>query len=248
MKISVEYIAIGLLAILPLQTIGQLPEPADHHTVRVVGVFTTKEKPAIIEMNMTVNYQNLSYRVTSDSLVIIAQGVRDHFVRNGVNRESISISEILVQENYVFDSGNRTQYGYMGTARIWIRDDFSREFAGVIFRTVGSLDHEVEYSVRFSLSEDQKEELRKAALERAIQDAFDKAGIIAGASNVELVKIHRINFEEEGMAVPFMDDANLAFEESLSAKREFSDSPLDLNPKEISISRSIAIEWIIQEK
>lgn len=247
MKTSVACIALWLIAILPVRTNGQLPEPAEP-TLKVVGVFTTREKPAIIEMNITVNFQNLSYRMTSDSLVIIAQEVRDHFVKNGVDRESISISEILVQENYVYDSGARTKYGYSGTARIWIRDDFSREFAGMIFRTVGSLNHEVEYNVRFSLSEDQKEKLRRASLEKAIQDAFDKAGIIAEASNLELVRIHRISFDGEGMAIPFMDDANLAFEESLSARRELPESPLDLNPKEISISRSITIEWIIQEK
>jgi uncharacterized protein YggE len=238
-------ITLFILIGFPIWVSGQFQQQAEH-SLRVSGIFITREVPEIIILSLNVNYSSLDYGRCSDSLLIVAGSVSDRFIENGIDKDKIKISQLSLNENYTYESNKRVKTGYKGDAQIEIRDNFSQEFAERMFNTIGSLKFATEYTVSFSLSEQQKEKLRRLSLEKAIADAKEKAEIIAALNNLELVKINRIDFENNNF---YLTDDDLAFEEiSIPMIREDILSNLDLHPKELSITRSVLIEWIIKER
>jgi uncharacterized protein len=221
-----------------------------YNTIRVQGTFITKETPEQIDFSLTIRYASPDFKSCSDSLLAITQEITDILENNGFEREIIRISGISVNENYVYTHGERTKQGFIGSSKIDIQSVLTRELTEKIFRSIGEFKSDIEYSVRFSLSEEQKERLRKTSLEKAIQDAREKAEIIASGNNLELLRINKINFDENAGFGPMHSGYDIVDEETImymSIERP-SLSELNLNPKEISIVKSIVIEWIIREK
>jgi hypothetical protein len=78
-------------------------------------------------------------------------------------------------------------------------------------------------------------------------DAKEKAEIIAKQTNFKLIKVNRIDFQDNA---GFWDnDYDIALEEEIMQipRREDFYSNIELNPKEISIVKTVLIEWIIRE-
>lgn len=238
--------AILWLFIVPFYVNGQFQEQSDN-SLRVAGVYITKEIPEMVELNLKVSYTNMDYSTCSDSLLIITGKVSDRFIENGITKEKIRIAGIALNENYTYESGTRVKNGFVGNTKIEIRDSYSQNFVESIFKSIGSLEFTIDYNVSFSLSEPQKEKLRRLSLEKAIIDAKEKAELIAEQNNLKLVKINRVDFQDNA---GFWDNEyDLAFEEELIpiTRREDIYSNIELNPKEISIVKTVQIEWIIRE-
>lgn len=241
--------AITFLGLFSFSLNGQFLGQSDN-SLRVTGVSIAKEIPDIIELKLSIGYGSLNYTTCSDSLLIISGNVSDVFVQNGIKKEDLRVSKIAINENHVYEGGTRTKQGYIGNIIITLHDQYSQNLVKSIFEAIGSLNDPVEFNVSFSLSEEQKEKLRRLTLEKAIVDANEKAQIIAKQSNTELVKINKIDFQNNtGYGLNDYDD-ELAFEEELLAitRRAEVYSGLEFDPKEISIARSVVIEWTIKNK
>ncbi|MBN2348035.1 MAG: SIMPL domain-containing protein [Bacteroidales bacterium] len=244
-----QLLILLLLIISPIWVNGQFQQQSDN-SLRVEGIFITKEKPEKIDFKFTVSYKSLTFETCSDSLMIITKEISDILIKNGVEKELIRVSGISVNENYVYDAMTRIKNGYVGSAGIEIQDNFSQSFTEKMFKSMGSFKYEIEYNVKFSLSEMQKEKLRKNSLEKAIADAKEKAEIIAKQNNLQLIKINRITFEENIGYGLKSNEYDLVKEEEIMPilGQDVFNSELELNPKEISIVKTVLIEWIIKEK
>jgi len=127
----------------------------------------------------------------------------------------------------------------------------NQKLTEAIFKSTGEFHYDVEYSVNFSLSEQQKERLRKITLEKAIQDAREKADLIASSNNLRLVRINKVNFDDNMGFRPSHSEYDIVEEDfilAITLPERPSVSELNLNPKEISIVKSIIMEWIITKK
>jgi uncharacterized protein len=238
-----------LTIILPLLANGQFQQQSEN-SLRVEGVFITKENPEIIDFTIFIKNQNSDFKNCSDSLLIIIRDITEILIKNGLNKEKIRISEITVNENYVFESGERIKKGFVGSVRMEIQDIFSTKFTEIVFKSINSFNYEIGFSVKFSLSENQKEKLRNLSLEKALEDAKQKAEVIARINNLELVKINRITLDETSDFGYRSDQYDLVREEQFLAvaSPDAFYRDLNLNPKEISIVKTVLIEWIIREK
>jgi uncharacterized protein len=215
------------------------------NTIRVQGIFITRETPEQVDFSFTIKYESPELKSCSDSLLIITQEISDILVQNGIEREVIRTSGISVNQNYVYSQGMRIKKGFIGTSRIEIQSILSQELTENVFRSISEFNHDVEYSVRFSFSEQQKDRLRKTSLEKAIDDAREKADIIARSNNLKLSGINRINYDEGGGFSPVHSGFDIVQDEMMDfmgVERAMMPE-LNLNPKEISIMKSIVIEW-----
>ena len=234
------------LILLPFRMQGQSPAQTDNK-LRVKGTYITKEIPEQIDFSVFIRYSNPGFKACSDSLLIIARDLTEVLVDNGIERDLIKVSNIAVHENYIFSGGSRIREGFTGSATIEIQSIFSQVFSDRIFTALGSVNYDLSYNVRFSLSEEQKGEIETKAIRKAIEDAMNKAEIIAERSNMKLARINRIIYDDNAASGIIYSADNLARHEMLSDRDAPAFSGLDLNPKEISISRSIMMEWWITE-
>ena len=240
-------IVILFLASLPLLVSGQHLSGQADNSISVEGKFVIREVPEQIEFTFTVRYTGPNFKTTSDSLMIITRRFTDILTRSGIGDESIRVSAVLVSENFVYRHGERTREGFTGSSVIMIREIMTQELTRMIFSSMSLFDHDLEYSVRFSLSEEQKERLRKLSLEGAMDDATQKAAAIAAGSKLQLVRINRIFSGDMPMATGWQE-FGLAQMDMVPITRQEEFPDLQLNPAEVSISSSIIVEWIIRAK
>jgi hypothetical protein len=238
-----------LIILFPFLAIGQLQQQSEN-SLRVEGIFITKEKPEMIDFSIFIKNKSLDYRKCSDSLLLIIKDISDVLIKNGLNKEKIKISEITVNENYVYESNSRIKKGFIGSAIIEIQDIFCTNFTELIFKSINSFKYEIGYGVKFSLSKNQKEKLRKLSLEKALEDANQKAEVIAKIKNIDLVRINRITLDETSGFGYRGDQYDLVMDEEMipMTREDYFYRDLNLNPKEISIVKSVLIEWIIKDK
>ena len=237
-----------LLIIFPFWVNGQFQQQSDN-SLRVEGVFITKEKPEKVNFVISVKNQSFDFKNCSDSLLIIITDISGILIENGIDKAIIRVSEIAVNENYEYESNIRTRQGFIGSARIEIQDNFSKNFTEKIFKSINLFKYEIGYNVKFSLSEEQKEKLRKISLEKAMDDAKQKAEIIAIQNDLELIKINRITLDEISGFGYRQDQYDLVKEEEIIpiTRHDGFYSELELNPKEISIVKTVFIEWKIKK-
>lgn len=244
-----RHLTAFLLIFLPIIGNAQFYQQSDN-SISVQGIFITKETPEQIDFRLTIRYISPDFKSCSDSLLAITQEISNILEKNGIEREIIRVSQISVNENIVYIQGERTKQGFIGSSRIEIQSILTPTLTENIFRSIGEFQHDIEYSVSFSLSEQQKERLRRVSLEKAILDAREKAEIIAISNNLTLSRINRINFDENAGFGPMHSEYDIVEEEMLlhiEMPGRPSLSELNLNPKEVSIVKRIIIEWIIEK-
>jgi uncharacterized protein len=244
-----KHLTAFLLICLPIFGKAQFYQQSDN-TISVQGIFITKETPEQIDFHLTIRYASPNFKSCSDSLLTITQEISNILEKNGIEREIIRVSGISVNENYEYIHGERTKQGFIGSSRIEIQSILSPAFTERIFLSISQFQYDVEYSVNFSLSEKQKERLRRTSLEKAIQDAREKAEIIAISNNLRLLRINKINFDENAGFGLMHSEYDIVKEEMnipITRQGRPSLSELNLNPKEISIVKRIVIEWNIKK-
>jgi uncharacterized protein len=239
-----KYLIIISIALLPFAGLAQSTQ--SNNSLRVEGIFTAKEKPERIDFSISIRNSCLEFRQCSDSLLVMLREMTDILVNNGISKQVIRIADMSVTENFEYDAGGRRRVGFIGTARLEIQDTLSPAFNERIFRSIGQFRYDISYHARFSLSEQQRERLRQLSLEQAIEDARQKAEIIAQKAGVQLIRINRITVSESEPGI--MPRFDMAMEKEFASSRpENFYQDIEFNPVEISISRNVVIEWIIRE-
>ncbi len=232
------FLVIGI--ILPYIANSQTPQ--SENSLRVEGVFITKEIPEMFDLTINISYNNNDFSVCSDSLLIIINNVTNMLINNRFDNEKIKISNLTVVPKYDYDLSfdKRVRNGFEGRATLEVNDYYSSEIINKIFNSVNSFDYDIGYSLNFSLSEEQKIRLRKQTIEKAIEDARDKADIAAKINNIELDRINRISIED--------NFDNLYRSEFPLIRMDLNYEDLELNPKEMQIIQTVIIEWFIKDK
>lgn len=242
-----KMIVIFLLTI-PFLASAQAVRQGDE-ALRVRGVYIAKETPEQIDFAISVRHASPDFRTCSDGMILITREISDLLVRKGLDRQLVRISGLSVNENFSYRHGERIREGFIGTAAIEVQAVMSKELTGILFSAIHAIEHDIEYSVRFSLSEQQKERLEKTSLEKAMEDAWQKARIVASYNNLELIRINRISLVEEGPGMYRQAEYDLTKEGMVFMDAAGSGFPeLSINPKEISIYKSVEMEWMIGKK
>lgn len=248
--IAMRKLIASVLLTLPLFVNAQIIEQSDN-SLRVEGKFITKEKPELLNLFIEITMKNKDYRVCSDSLFLIMQESKNVFIANGIDKNTIKTIEMGINEDEQYHDGERIKVGYVGNIRLEIEDKFDQSFSEKLLISIRSLTNKVSYGIKFKLSESQKETLRKTSIEKAIQDAKQKAELIAKNSNVTLLRINKISYDSQnGQISRFNFESEIVEEmrlpQVLNMESLDNVGSFDMNPKEISIYQAVVVEWKIK--
>lgn len=247
--ILTNMIALSLLSIsLNAQFIST---PTKDNTLIVEGVAILKEIPKNIFVFITVKSESKDYSECQNKLLKRMEVVKTSILQQNISKDLLKMTEISINENKEYINGKQEKIGFSGTISLTIETLFSPEIAN---KLLTALKIElVEYNINFKLSEDQKTKLRRDAITMAVEDAKEKAILLANSSNIKLTKINSISYLNEEYV--FNHDRDIVREEILPTQEVFMmvespDNPasIDFNPKEIGIYKSVEIEWKIEEK
>lgn len=237
-----------LLFLIPIISNAQF-DPISNNSLRVEGIYITKEIPEQIEFLIDISIESMNYQICSDSTFLVIEKLKSKFQENGLDGSLLRIRSLSINENINWHEGKRINNGFLSNAKLEVKEIYKNEFIQKIFKSIQDYS-ELNYSIRFSLSENQKEKLRKIALEKSILDAKEKAKIIAQENNLILVKINKILYGDQwDLGFNSNLENDLINEEIIPIYRQTIEyKNIDFNPPEISIKKIVTIEWIFKEK
>ncbi len=217
-----------------------LKAQATDHTLEVAGKATVKELPQEIVFRIPLKILDASYLGCSNRLAETLNDLKKDLSRNGIKETWIKTNNYRISENMVYKDGQRKQDGYMGMVNIAVDGNYSPELVNSVLKSISSL--ELNYSINFSMSEEQKQRLTKIAMVNAVDDAKQKALVLSEATGVKLVGIAKISYGIDAYRPePFMTERILNSKEDGSFANDLS-----LSPPLTSLFKSVLIVWNIE--
>ena len=175
-------------------------------SLTVEGKAIIKEIPENILISISLTSTNPDYGECSDNLIKASNDLQKDLITRNINSKSIKANRFSVQEDYEYQSGERIKKGYQGVIELTIEDKFSNQMLNSIMEIMKKAEYKFGYSVEFTLSDLQKQNLINYAIENSVSDAKQKAEIIAKSSGIDLVKIKSITYPNEYKLYDFESD------------------------------------------
>ncbi|WP_425635910.1 SIMPL domain-containing protein [Algoriphagus yeomjeoni] len=225
----------GLIAILLF--ICASVANAQNTTISVEGTGEISEKPDVGFLNITIEtkaakFGNAISQLNSktDSLYLILSDM-------GFEQENIKTSNFNVRENFIFNNNIRSKDGFIGVQRIEAEFPFSKEQLGTIINRFAEGETSVQFDFSFGLSDSKMEELKKALIKNAIQDATIKAELIAQNTGKVLGQMEEINYSR---ANPFY---RTALKETVVGYGSSQGQSAGFEIKDVNLTDTIVITW-----
>jgi uncharacterized protein YggE len=248
MKSTIIFIALSMLFAIPQY--GQTKNPSGENTLIVKGIAILKQTPEILSAKITIKASSEKYNPCQEKLVRAIDQAKRVFVKNGIDKKTIQISDLNISEKKDYLPDGRVKTSFEGNSSLLIENSYSADYAKKMLSALQSDSVSMLYNLDFMLSESQKKELRQKAIADAVADAREKAEAIAASSNVRLLNIKSINFTDDEMGRFYESDLvqeNVLFARGNAFSKAGSQMPvIDFNPKEIGIKKSVTIEWWIE--
>lgn len=212
----------------------------DQRSLEVVGKAIIKATPQEVNFRIPLKIIDSSYSGCSDALGETLSKLRADLLRKGIAEDKIHTSNYNIAENLVYEGGKRQQQGYKGSVVVMVSEKYSSEFIQKVLMSVEKL--KLTYAINFSLNSQQKDELSKQAITKAVEDAKQKAIILAEASQVQLGDITLISYGKDNYRIE-----PLAMERmSMNQDEQKGSNELNLNPPLLSLNKSVTIVWQIE--
>lgn len=208
-------------------------------TIKVVGQAIIQVTPEQTKFKIPLKIIDPSYLGCSNSLSKTLNKLQSDLLRQGISEDDVHTAHFSISENMVYEDGKRVQKGYIGSVTVMVSDTYSKEFVQKVLESVDKL--ELSYAIDFSLTSEQRDALSKVAIKKAVEDAKEKATVLAEASEVELGKISIISYDERS----FMPGPLTPQRMEMSNADFKSSNELNLNPPLTSLSKTVTIVWQI---
>jgi uncharacterized protein YggE len=244
---------VGLL-IFSVASIGQIySSQIKDQTLLVKGTALLKQIPELIYVSVNVKSESQDYSDCQNRVLSKMEKVKAAILKQKISKDLIKTNEMTITERREFISGKTVNTGFIGNIAITIESPYSIDLSNKLLSAFKSDSLVLNYTVGFRLSEEQKSKLRQEAITLAIDDAKEKATLIAKSSGIKLLGINSISYLDEDLT--YFRDRDIIREvvrppqEALIMVRGMeSDTPnIDFNPKEIGIIKSVRIEWTIEQ-
>ena len=209
-------------------------------SLQVAGKAIVKEIPKEIVFRIPLKIVDSSYVGCNDRMAYTLNELQKDLKKKGITEESIHTGNYSITENMVFEGGKRIQQGFKGSVNVMVSAIYSPELIQKVLESVSSF--KLTYSINFSMSENQKQRLTEIAMVSAVEDAKQKALILAEAANVQLGSILKISYGiDQYRPEPMLSERIMS-----NQADELNQNELNLSPPLTSLVKSVLIVWEIQ--
>ncbi|HYQ57997.1 MAG TPA: SIMPL domain-containing protein [Draconibacterium sp.] len=224
-------------------SLGSFAQSNEGGIITVEGKSEVKLIPDELWFNVTMSVKDDDYKTCADLAVQKLANIKSLFTDNGIDDELIKTQSYSIREIQRHDPELRKMIfdGYQATIPLTIRTKRDYDKNDLIFALIRD-NLESNFNLNFSLSEKQIEDVKEKLIQLAVEDASEKAEIIAKASGIELVKISAIQYGEvqpiEAYNPPGLRKAGALM--MMEAQDEIVDL---LEPNEVKMGTRIIISW-----
>lgn len=233
-----------LLILIICISLNAFPQINDN-LLKVQGKSIIYETPELMVANITISSKDSIYAQCSERLIKNYNQIEKEFVKNGISNKKLKSGGLNINENYSWTGRERKMDGYLGNIMITLELTYSAKSLNTVIKTLKGNKFPVSYNLSFKLSNKQKEDLLKKAIELAIEDAKKKATYISQSMNIKLSEIKDINYGYTSYQSDLLtSNTELFFMVDDEAELE---QDITLNPEKLEIKKTIGIIWSIEQ-
>ena len=228
-------------------TLGSFAQDKQGGLITVEGKSSIKLAPEDISFTVNFSVKDENYKQCAEMSVEKMDKVKKLFIKNGIDEELIKTNSFSIHEVQKYDPELRKSVfdGYEANIPVTIRTKKDYEKNDKIFELIKD-NLQSSFSLNFALSEEQMETVKEKLIQLAVEDAKQKATVIAQSAEVDLGKIKSIQYGEPRMIGSFNTDMELMRAETMplmnAAKADITSV---LSPDEIEMRTNIVIAWEI---
>ncbi|WP_167605789.1 SIMPL domain-containing protein [Maribellus sediminis] len=222
-------------------------QSAEKSLLTVEGKSEVKLLPEEIWFNVMMSVKDTDYKTCSDLAVQKLAEIKSLFTDNGIDKNLIKTNNYSIREIQRHDPELRKMVfdGYQATVPLTVRTKRDYDKNDLIFTLIKD-NLESNFNLNFQLSEKQIAEVKAKLIKLAVDDAKEKAGIIAAASGVELSKISAIQYGEPNIIG--INNPPALRKSGLMMQAESYSEIIDLmEPDEVKMGTNIVISWEIDQ-
>lgn len=178
--------------ILALTTSSILTAQENTTVLKVTGSSELSVKPTLTVVSMNIQSKESNYSTTVSELIRRVDLLISVLKKMGFKDEDIVTSNFSVNQNLVYEQGQRKLDGYIGLQTLKVSfDQSSDKLLEVLTKTTASQANP-EISLSFELDSNRKRKLKAELIKLAVKDARRKADIIAETSDYKISGIQQI--------------------------------------------------------
>jgi uncharacterized protein len=190
MKTQTMKYSFGLLmTFLTLTAFGQTGQELE-----VRGFGQIKTQPDLGVLNIELKTIQKEFGVAVSVLSSDYDKIVKHLEKEGFKKEEIKTNNYGVQGNRIFKRGTFYDSGFVAQQGITIEFENTKANLARLTDSFSKSPVKVKFSFSFAISDSKREVLRNELIKRAIDDAKQKAKLIAETSGQQLGKIKRIKY------------------------------------------------------
>lgn len=239
-RASLFFLLISFYALSPLLA-QDAPLPAPKATMRINGTGQMRVAPDLAVVSMTVKATDKDFNKAVKKLNEKTEQLNKKLLNAGFKKEEIKTSQLNVQENGQWREGTYVDSGYVASQYIELRFKRDQQRMSKLMEAFSQeKGAEALFHFGFTLSDEARQQANEELIRKAIQDARNKATLIAKASGVKLGKIRNIVYgQPDYQPMPMYKTEAMA----MSARGASDQAMPDIEVQEIEMQDTITIFW-----
>ena len=214
--------------------------PCKMRTITVQGQGSASRPPDQIRIELTLRQKSPDF---ADAIVKCNQRVaqiKAAVVAAGVADDELKTASFGVEVDSEWDQNNRRHYeaGFIASQSLFVIQPWVKERAAALFSAIIASGAEPRISFQFLVSD--AEGMRQAVLANAVQNAKQRAEIIAAAGGIKLGPFHHI--ESGHVEIRVISDSS---DFTNCSRTSSSMSAPEFNPDDITSHDGVTVTWLI---
>lgn len=216
-------------------------------TIRVTGKSALSVKPDLIRLNLDIEGIFEDYGKALEESSLQTAAIRKALESVGLNGKDLKTTKFFVNAEYESYRDKRDNYrkrfvGYKFQYKLYIQFPVDNQLLGKVLYVLAQSDVKTEISIGYTVSHAEK--VKNDLLEKAVQDAKDKASVLAQASNLTLGEILSIDYSWGEMTIYQETSNDFAMAEPQFLMQAGSYN-MDIEPDDIDVEDTVTIIWAI---
>jgi len=221
-------------------------------TIRVTGKGNLKVHPDMTRITITLEGMYPSYNETLKLSSEATEKLKDLLVTFGFERTDLKTLSFGVEtkyEHYEEKVRGRTEYktrfaGYTYAHRMKVEFDSDNDRLGKILYALANSSLNPEFRLSYTVKD--PEAAKNELLDKAVQDAVAKAGVLTRAANQRLGDIQSIDYSWGRIDFEFSPmERDLLPEACEPYLCESTALPMDIEPDDIEVGDTVTVVWEI---
>lgn len=215
----------------------------------IEGKSSVKMAPEQYIYNVKITVIDSNYTECTNLILTEANKITKEFEANGIDKDLIKTQNYSIRE--IRERDYKTQLsvfkGYTATIPITIKTHVDYAKNDLIFEIIKN-NFGANFNLNFALTPEQTEKVKEKLIALAVEDAKQKAKVVAQSADLDLGTISKIQYGEPKTIRGFSNHSYDLQKEQLMIRGSSSIGGTSaLNPSEIEMRTNIVIAWRINQ-